>query len=435
MLQEDASDGGRISGDLSPPLRRAWVARSERYAAGGGDTNRPVVADGVVYANSGSGVMAVRATDGRRLWFVAPEEGSRGVTPALDELALYVPVGAGRVISLNRGDGAQRWKFQAEGDLDSSPVALGGRLYFGSAEARTFYCLGALDGAVIWKVRTELEPDSIPAAGKGVVVVPTQDPDSSRAMLLAFDATTGKERWRFLHRLGASSPSIAVALDAVVFGGGDLRAHALRLEDGRPLWRSRVEGSFGIWSVPGVAFDDVFLADRGGNVYRLDGATGRRRWVFRGARGTMDRSSPVVAGGSVMIGSGAGELFALDVSSGRLQWAGSVDGSVLSGAADSERFYIGVASGDAGVHAYEHDASGHPSPAARGSEGSLRGLTGMVVSLAVAGVLFFRLLRRRGNQPRSSPTSIRRSSKATGATRSPVPSSRTSPYPSGEGKR
>ncbi|MGH2733333.1 MAG: peptidoglycan DD-metalloendopeptidase family protein [Actinomycetota bacterium] len=60
--------------------------------------------------------------------------------------------------------------------------------------------------------------------------------------------------------------------------------------------------------------------------------------------------------------------------------------------------------------------------------------TGVLFGLAIAGVLFY-LLRYRAAQPASSPTSIRRSSKAIGATRSPAPSSSTSPYPSGEGER
>jgi outer membrane protein assembly factor BamB len=423
-----------MSAGPAPPLRRAWVARLEKHPVDGGSPGSPVVADGVVYASSGSELIAVRGEDGRRLWSVAPEESLRGAVPALDELGLYVPAGDGKMIALDRRDGARRWTFQAEGALDSAPVALGGRLCFGSATARTFYCLDTADGRLIWKVRTELEPDSVPAVGADTVAFWTQDPDSPRAMLLALNAATGRELWRFPHRLGAGAPTIAFPEEAVVFGGGDLHAYSLHLRDGRPLWRSRVEGPFGSWSLPGVALGDVFLADRTGHVLRLDGETGRRRWTFWGARGTMDRSSPLVAGGNVLIGSGAGEIFALNAASGRPRWAGSVRGSVLSGAADSERFYVGVESGDAGIHAYEHDASGRAPPAASGTDGSPERWIGLVVGLGLGGAILW-LLRRRGAQPRSSPTSMRRSWKAAGAALWPAPSSRTSRYLSEEGER
>lgn len=235
------------------------------------------------------------------------------------------------------------------------------RLYFGLAEDRLFYSLDIANGQIAWKVSTQFLPDSIPAVSDGTVAFSTEDFENSRVSYLVLDATNGRELWRVEQKESSSSPSI---LDGkVIFGGGDFFAYALELATGKEVWKSSVEGKFDPRNMPALAFGDVFLADRIGNIYRLDGETGKRKWIFRDTEGTMDQSFPVIAGKTLFIGSGAGNLYALDTDTGRLLWKDHVNGIVLSGAADSERFYFGVKLGeDEGLHAYEHDPTGKLEP-------------------------------------------------------------------------
>lgn len=396
MVQRDALHSGSIPEGPAAPLRRAWVARSEDPKSS--FTTWPVVGDGVVYARSGPGLIAVEAATGERVWWRRNPEGSAQVAPALDERALYISVPFGTMLAVDRKTGAELWRFKADDSLDASSTLADGRLYVGSEEAKMFYCLNSADGSLVWKLTTELEPDSTPAISDGVVVLTTEEIGSERVIVLALDAATGTELWRVSQKESNSSPSV---LDGkVILGGGDFFAHALDLKTGKQVWKSPVDGRFDVFSMPAIAFGDVFLADRIGNIYRLDGKTGKRKWIFRDTIGTMDQSSPVVAGKTLFIGSGAGWLYALDTDTGRLLWKEQVGGVVLSGAADSERFYFGVKLRNEGLYAYEHDPKGRLEPPPRRPPGPLGSLLrGLLIFAVVFGAVFAYGRRRRARAP------------------------------------
>jgi outer membrane protein assembly factor BamB len=163
-----------------------------------------------------------------------------------------------------------------------------------------------------------------------------------------------------------------------VIGAGNSLVVRVSGSSGSIVWEAQVEDLFDPLIIPVVAFGDVFLADRIGNIYRLDGETGERKWIFSDTEGTFDQSSPVIAGQTLYIGSSAGWLYGVDVETGELVWRDRVDGFVLSGAADEERFYFGVKFGEQGLYAYEHDPSG----------GTSRDRTEFVVgAIAILGVL------------------------------------------------
>jgi outer membrane protein assembly factor BamB len=376
----------------SPPFKKSWQAKSPDPTSS--FTTWPVLEDGVVYARSGPGVIAVDSGTGSKRWFHRPAEGSTQVAPALGEGLLYMTLPGGHAVAIATESGQQLWRFQADNRLTVSPTLAEGRLYFGSPEARQFYSLDATSGGLVWKVSTEFEPDSVPAVSQGIVVFSTQDIESSRVIILGLDAGNGAEVWRAEQEESNSSPSILGS--SVVFGGGDFSAHALDIKTGQQIWKSPVEDKFGVRNMPAVAFGDVFLADRIGNIYRLDGQTGKRKWIFKDTEGAMDQSFPVIAGRTLFIGSDAGWLYALDVDSGRLLWKDQVQGIVLSGAADAERFYFGVKFGDEGLYAYEHDPEGKlepPPPAGfRPPAGLLTGL--LVFVLLLGGFLFYARRRR-----------------------------------------
>jgi outer membrane protein assembly factor BamB len=376
----------------SAPFKRAWRAESPDPESS--FTTWPVVKDGVVYASSGPGVIAVDSSTGSELWFAWREEGQTHVAPAVEGGVVYIPLPLGRVVGLDGDSGRELWRFQTEHELDASPTLAEGRLYFGSAEGRQFYSLDAPSGHLVWKVSTEFEPNSVSAVSQGIVVLSTQDIESSDATVLGLDASTGSELWRVEQIEANSSPSILGS--SVVFGGGDFFAYALDLKTGKQIWKSPVEDKFSVRNMPALAFGDVFLADRIGNIYRLDGQDGKRKWIFKDTEGAMDQSFPVILGRTLFIGSDAGWLYALDVDSGRLLWKDQVQGIVLSGAADAERFYFGVKFGEEGLYAYEHDPEGtlEPTPPA-GFRPPAGLLTGLLVFLLLFGGFLFYARRRR----------------------------------------
>lgn len=388
MAGRDPAHTNSIQIGPEPPLREAWVAKSEDPVES--TTNWPVVSGGVVYAASGSGAIAVEASTGKRIWW-RDFGGSFQVAPAVDDTRLYLPFALDEMVALDRGTGERVWTFNHPSDesLEASPALEDGRLFFGLPGANKLIALNSENGATLWEIATELRPDSIPAVSDDVLVLPTDlvggEGRADRATLVALEAATGKEVWKLEQKDSSSSASIFDG--KVTFGGGDFRAYALELKTGKILWESPVEDKFDPWNMPAVAFGDVFLADRVGNIYRLDGETGKREWIATNTVGTMDQSYPVIAGRTLFIGSGAGEVYTFDTESGRLLWKGSVKGIVQSGAVDEERFYFGVKLGeDDGLHSYEHDPQGSliRSPARQNPLSALfGGLLLFVVLLAI----------------------------------------------------
>lgn len=395
MVQKDAQHSGSVAEGPAPPLNRAWLATSEDPESS--FTTWPVVADGIVYARSGPGVIAVEAASGTVKWWRRNDEGSTLVAPSLDDENLYISAPFGHLLALDRETGEEVWRFTADDSLDASSMAHHGMVFVGSAEAKSVYAIGR-DGSLQWKTATELEPQSVPAASGDVVVVTQQDLDSSRAMIVAMDAEDGNLFWERENVFGHTSPSI---LDRkVVFGGGDFFAYALDLQTGEEVWKSPVDGRFGIWSMPALAFGDVFLVDRIGGMYRLDGETGERKWKSEAPDGgAFDQSFPVIAGNTMFIGSDSGWIHAVDAEDGRVLWKEQVGGFVLSGAADSERFYFGVKFRNEGLYAYEHDPEGALDPPG-GDPGTVQALLGglAIVAVVLGGLLVYARIRRTRSQ-------------------------------------
>jgi outer membrane protein assembly factor BamB len=353
MIQKDAKHSGSIASGPAAPLKQAW-----RATPGDSESNFttwPVLYEGVVYASSGPGVLAVDARTGEHKWFESPDEGQKIVAPAVDASGVYVPVGDNTLIALDRVDGQEMWRFAAVGNLRSSPTVSEGFIYIGSAEGNTLYCIEAQSGKLVWESvqATNQETYTVPVVADGLVVFSTMDLSSPEAFLVALKADTGEEVWRTPQFESTSSP--AILNDKVIVGTGESEVAAFELQTGRPVWTTPIGNLVARESSPATAFGDVFVADRVGNFYRLDGETGKQEWHVMADEGTFNQSYPVIAGTTLYIGGGAGWLHAIDVNTGKDLWKHQVGGYIHSGAADSERFYFGVKFRNEGIYAYEHD--------------------------------------------------------------------------------
>ena len=158
-----------------------------------------------------------------------------------------------------------------------------------------------------WRFNTEGAVFSSPAVEGGVVYFGSEDNH-----LYAVDARSGLERWRFtptgdliVSPIMFSSPAIA---DGVVyFGSGDSHLYAVDASTGEEIWTFKTGG--GIPSSPAVVGETVYFGSIDGHVYALDRKTGLEMWRFR-SEGAVD-SSPAVADGVVYFGSFDGYLYAI----------------------------------------------------------------------------------------------------------------------------
>ena len=224
MANKDAQHSNYVQDGPAPPLKRAWVAHASGESR---DTRWPVVYDGTVYASSGPAVLAVGTGNGAVLWEALPPEGQGLVAPAVDDAGVYIPIPGDRVLAVDRHSGEELWRFQADNSVDRSPTIADGRLYFGSAEARTFYCVDAATGSLVWQAKLDQEPYTTPVVSNGVVVFSIRDLRSPQGFLVALDSASGIELWRAPQSSVTSSPAVLGHL--VVVGSYDSTVNAYDL--------------------------------------------------------------------------------------------------------------------------------------------------------------------------------------------------------------
>ncbi len=154
----------------------------------------------------------------------------------------------------------------------------------------------------------------------------------SDGFLVAWDADTGKERWRFKTLPIESSPLLRN--DTLYVGAWDHKVHAIDARTGRQKWAfqadDQVNTSAAYWK------GTIYIASDGGTLYALDAGTGKLRWSAQSNARFGSRefwyATPTVAYGRVYIGNTNGEMYAFGARSGKLLWARPL-GSYIYGAA------------------------------------------------------------------------------------------------------
>ena len=241
------------------------------------------------------------------------------------------------------------WNVFADSSFIEFPPVIGyGRLYLGTNHGRVL-SIDASSGRVAWSREYGRCIAASPALGHGVVYValmspaPCVHPDRrASGLLVALDARTGRELWRFRAGVIESSPLLVGRI--VYFGSWDHRVYALDVRTHRPRWTfttgDEVKG--------GLAFahGTVYAGSYDGHVYALAAYTGRVRWSASAEQGLLGRgrfyATPTVAYGRVYLGATDGVVYAFGARSGRLLWARRTGSYVYAAAAVWRgRVYVG----------------------------------------------------------------------------------------------
>ena len=229
-------------------LRAAWVfhpGNSQRLEA------TPVVIRGVMYVTAANDVFALDARTGRVLWrYQRPV--SSGL---LDDAAAHK----------NRG------------------VAVWQHFVYTETDDAHLLCLDARSGSLLWDVQyadkaKHYGATSAPLAVKDEIIVGTSGGDSGvRGFLAAFDAITGKEKWRFWTIPGPGEVgSESWPGDAYLHGGGTTWMPGTYDPELNTLY----------WTTSNPAPDFVGDSRPGDDLYTacllaLDPDTGKLKWHFQ----------------------------------------------------------------------------------------------------------------------------------------------------------
>jgi outer membrane protein assembly factor BamB len=177
-----------------------------------------------------------------------------------------------------------------------------------------------------------------PALGETVVAVGTADRN-----IVLVDRTSGDVLWR--SRLDGTVRSGPLLDEDRLYIGSesqpDGRVYAVRLRDGRVLWRART----GSVAAP-LAFDGeaLYAGTEEGLVLRLDPERGSIEW--RGLLAGAIRAGPLVTPYGLVVATTSDTLYLLDRNTGTIRSRLRIPGSVLATpATDGRRVYLGTMNG------------------------------------------------------------------------------------------
>ncbi len=275
---------------LDPPLRLAWSINTHALIE-----FPPAIAGGVAYViNKYGNGKAVRLRDRKILWELNLRPSDRGhqldvTAPVYYQGRVYGTFLDGYVAAGDAGNGSKVWVRKLKTPLESSPLAVGGTLYFGT-NTKGVLALSTADGTTRWRFDAPAAVKASPSFHDGDVFVADY-----QSTMFALDAGSGEVVWR------TNTSEVAP------FGRG------------------------GFFSSPAVGFGKVYAARDDGIVYAFDEKSGKVAWSF--ATGGQVYGSPSIAAvpgtpATVYIGSENGTFYALDAKSGKLRWKYDVGGPV-----------------------------------------------------------------------------------------------------------
>jgi outer membrane protein assembly factor BamB len=250
------------------------------------------------------------------------------------------------------------WTIDAHDTLEFPPALGYGRMYLAQQKG-LFFALDAETGKVDWRKSLGRCAASSPTVGKGVVyqaymhrVVCAQDQPGADGFVVAWDAQTGRERWRYKTAPIESSPLLHGK--RLFFGAWDHGVHAINANNGRRIWRfpadNQVNTSAAYWR------GRIFIGDDSGTLYALSAKTGRELWRQHsksrfGAR-EFWYATPTVAYGRVYIGNTDGTMYVYGAKTGNLLWARPL-GTYIYGAAAIYRRKVFVGTYDGKFYALD----------------------------------------------------------------------------------
>lgn len=313
------------------PLRVAWStpAGAEVDQAEG----QPVTDGERFYITRRRGVAAFRVDDGRLVWTSDP----------LQTFApLYTALSGGRIlvtddeaVALDAETGRETWRVSLGASGEITEHGADASTFYIGARDRVVRALDAATGAERWRADIGsawwggiVTGVSVADGVAYAAVERTYPPNGfrSQGVVVALDAQTGRELWRYENGDGSTTVSVnrapTIATDLILVA--DLRGRAfiaLDRQTGQERWRVRTrEGYIGPFQSPVVAdggADGLAYASAPDiHVRAIELATGRVRWSREPAPDASGSLYHAVCG-SIVLNNAVGVVYASDRQTGR----------------------------------------------------------------------------------------------------------------------
>ena len=263
---------------------------------------------------------AFNAKTGKLLWdFRTYTEMS---VPAIAYGMVYCSDNYQNFYGIDLKTGTQKWIYSSNTRNTllqncSSPTVKDSTVYIGDGRNLCLYAFDAITGKIKWKNSDAGNVISGPCLVNGIIYS-----NSDRA-LTAINAATGITKWAIDYSWGYLSPTVA---NGKLYAGRMLGViSAFDTATGKELWSypaaDATVGIGQIYSSPIVSAGLVYIATSdatpGSAIHAVDAETGLLKWKYPGSFGYW--KSPVVYNGKVYIGDG-NKLTVLDAVSGTVVW-------------------------------------------------------------------------------------------------------------------
>lgn len=318
-----------------PSARLAWIFEAPERGA---IVSSPlVVGDRLVVAatlerglNSIGTLYCLDRTTGKKIWSFDDGGSLKPIfsSPCCYERKIYFGEGFHqdsdcRLLCVEIETGKMIWQFQTHSHVESSPLALAGRVFVGAGDDGV-YCLHADSGQMLWQCR-EGHVDSSPASFDSRVYFGCNSGD--RHEVICVDSYHGKVLWRTRCPYPVwGSPSILDSPLYVGIGRGNYLQSdpapagallSLDPERGDICWQFDADDT--VLARPNIGWiSDVCFTSRDGFCYYVNRATAKLLW--KKSIGSPIVAAPVPISRSLIVAATGGQLVALTRDQGVLRW-------------------------------------------------------------------------------------------------------------------
>jgi len=306
-VPEEPADGSSID-QRGPSLDRPVVVkwRSETY---GINYSPPTIDSGTIYL---AWMFALDGATGLELWHADPNYTPGGSPVIFDDLVIFHSRdrAGGLVQAFDQRSGTERWRLGGDGPVPGPCAIANGRLWLSFSDI--LYSVDPATGTDRKEIRKGVGGETY-AFNDRVYTSDNATQTVKHGYLVALDAVSGVERWRFPDIVGTTS--LVATADSVFAGSQSGRFHAIDAQTGEERWSFDIDE--GIWSTPSIA-DGLIFIDGPSSFSAHSLETGEKQWTFSTGD---DRvlSSQAAANGVVYVG-GYDYIYALETVSGNEVW-------------------------------------------------------------------------------------------------------------------
>lgn len=195
-------------------------------------------AENAIFIAAENNILVALNPQGEVIWQYSPsDDGGFYSSPCVtNDSVLYIGNDNGRLYAIYTTDGSERWSFETQGQIRSSPIHIGGNVLVGSND-RHLYSVDSATGLLRWKIQTADQIVSSPAVFNQYVYFGSYD-----QYFYCVDIIQGEVEWK-IPTFGLIKASPMIHDGYVYIGSFDKNLYKLDVRNGKQDWVKNIQGT------------------------------------------------------------------------------------------------------------------------------------------------------------------------------------------------